>query len=56
MLERRNVSRVLAGKCKAGELLGRRGRRCEDHMKMRLKEVQLDVVHWIYLAAERELC
>ena len=50
MLERRYVYRFLAGKCEAGQLLESRWRRCDGHIKLRLKEVQLDVAHWIVVS------
>ena len=55
MLERRDVCRVVApaAECDAAvALLERRGRRCDDHIKMRLKEVQWGAAHWIYLVEE----
>ena len=42
MGERRGVYRFLVGKPEGKKLFGRHGRRCEDNIKMDLREVGLD--------------
>ena len=51
---RRGVYRVLVGKPEGKKPLGRPRRRCEDNIKMVLREVGCGVMDWIELAEDRD--
>jgi hypothetical protein len=53
MGEGRGVSRVLVGKPEGKRPLGRPRRRCEDNIKMDLREIGIDGANWIRLAQDR---
>ena len=53
MVEGRGVHKVFVGKPEAKRPLGRQGRRCEDNIKMDLKEVGMGCGDWIELANDR---
>ena len=50
----RNAYRVLVGKPESKRPLGRPRRRWEDKIKMDLREVVYDPIHWIALAEDRD--
>jgi hypothetical protein len=51
--ERRGVYRVLVGRPEGKRPLGRPRRRCEDKIKMDLREIGIDGANWIRLAQDR---
>jgi hypothetical protein len=53
MGERRDVYRVLVGRPEGKRPLGRPRRRCEDNIKMNLREIGIDRANWIQLAQDR---
>jgi hypothetical protein len=53
MGERRGVYRVLVGGPEGKRPLGRPRRKCEDNIKMDLREIGIDGVNWIRLAQDR---
>jgi hypothetical protein len=54
MGEERKVYKVLVGKPEGKRPLGRPRRRCEDGIRMDLKEIALGDVDWIRLAQDRD--
>jgi hypothetical protein len=54
MGEGRNVYRVLVGKPEGKRPLGRQRRRCEDGIKMDIREMGWGGVEWIHLAQDRD--
>ncbi|KAJ4444240.1 hypothetical protein ANN_06031 [Periplaneta americana] len=54
MGESRNAYRVLVGRPEGKRPLGRPRRRCEDNIKMDLREVGYDYKEWINLAQDRD--
>jgi hypothetical protein len=54
MGENRNAYRVLVGKPEQKRPLGRHTCRWEDNIKMDHREIGLGVMHWIYLAQDRD--
>ena len=54
MEQSRNAYRVLVGKSEGKRLLGRPKRRCEDNIKMDLREVGSDPGDWIDVAEDRD--
>jgi hypothetical protein len=54
MGEERKVYRVLVGKPEGKRPLGRPRRRCEDGIRMDLREVGLEGVDWIRLSQDRD--
>ena len=54
MEQSRNAYRVLVGKLEQKRPLGRPRRRCEDNIKMDLREVGSDPGEWIDLAEDRD--
>jgi hypothetical protein len=54
MGEERNVYRVLVGKPEGKRPLGRPRRRCEDGIRMDLREIGLGGVDWIRLSQDRD--
>jgi hypothetical protein len=48
--EKRNAYRILVRNQEGKRLLGRSGRRCEDNVKIDLKEIGLGDMDWICLA------
>ena len=54
MEQSRNAYRVLAGKPEGERPLGRPRRRCENSIKMYLREVGCDSGDWIDLAEDRK--
>ena len=48
----RNSYRVLVGKPEGKRPLGSPGRRCEDNIKMDLREVGCDLGEWMYVAKD----
>jgi hypothetical protein len=48
--EKINAYRILLRKPEGERLLGRTGRRWTDNLKMDLREIVWDCVHWIHLA------
>jgi hypothetical protein len=53
MGEGRGVYRVLVGRPEGKRPLGRPGRRCEDSIKIDLREIGIDGANWIQLAQDR---
>jgi hypothetical protein len=51
--EERDVYRVLVGRPEGKRPLEIRGRRCEDNIKMDLREIGNDGANWIRLAQDR---
>jgi hypothetical protein len=49
----RGVYRVLVGKPECKRPLGRARRRCEDNIKLVLREIGIDGANWIRLAQDR---
>jgi hypothetical protein len=56
MGEGRGIYRVLVGRLEGKRPLGRSRRRCEDNIKMDLREIGIDGVNWIQLAQDRVQC
>jgi hypothetical protein len=54
MGERRDIYRVLVGKCKGKRPLGRPRRRWEDNIKMDLQEVECNGMDCFELAQDRD--
>ena len=52
--DRRGVYRILVGKLKGKEPLGRPRRRWEDNIKINLQEVGYGCVEWIELAQDKD--
>jgi len=50
----RNVLRILIGKPEEKRLFGRPRRRCEDNIRMDLRELGWEDVDWIHLAQDRD--
>jgi hypothetical protein len=50
MGEARGIYRVLVGKPEGKRTLGRPRRRCEDNIKMDLREIGIDRATWMQLA------
>jgi hypothetical protein len=53
MGEMRNICKILIGKPKEKRLLGQSMHRWEDEIKMDLREIGWDGVHWIQLIQDR---
>jgi hypothetical protein len=53
MEEGRGVYRDLVGRPEGKRPLGRRRHRCEDNIKMDLREIDVDGVNWIRLSQDR---
>jgi hypothetical protein len=53
MVEGRGVHRVLVGKPEGKKPLGRPRRRCEDNIKLDLREIRIDGANWIHLAQDK---
>ena len=53
-MERRITYRVLVGKPEGKSPLGRLRRRCEDNIKIYIKEMGLEGMDWIDLVRDRE--
>jgi hypothetical protein len=51
--EKRNAYRILVGKLEGKRPLGRPRRRCENNMRMDLREIGLGDRNWINLAQDR---
>jgi hypothetical protein len=51
--EGRGVYRVLVGRPEGKRPLGRPRRRCEDNIKLDLREIGIDGANWIQLAQDR---
>jgi hypothetical protein len=51
--EGRGVYRVLVGRPEGKRPLGRPRRRCEDNIKMDLREIGIDGANWIQLAQDK---
>jgi hypothetical protein len=51
---RRNTYRILVGKSEGKRPLGRPRRRWVDSIKMDLREIGWDCLHWIELAQDRD--
>ena len=54
MGERRGVYRILVGKPEGKRPLGRPRHRCEDNIKMDIKEVECGGLDWIELTQDRD--
>jgi hypothetical protein len=54
MGEERNSYRILVGKPEGKRPLRRHRRRCEDNIKMDLREIELNGMDWIDLAQDRD--
>jgi hypothetical protein len=54
MEEKRNAYRILVGKPEGKRPLGRRRRRCEDNIRMGLREIGWGGMDWIDLAQDRD--
>jgi hypothetical protein len=54
MGEKRNAYRILVGKPEGRRPLGRPRRRWVDNIKMDLREIGWDDVHWVDLAQDRD--
>jgi hypothetical protein len=52
----RNTYKVLVGRPEVKTPLRRSRHRCEDNIKMDLKEIGWEVVDWIHLAQDRIQC
>jgi hypothetical protein len=50
----RNVLRILIGKPEEKRLFGRPRRRCEDNIRMDLRELGWEDEDWIHLAQDRD--
>jgi hypothetical protein len=55
MGEERKVYKVLVGKPEGKRPLGRSRRRCENGIRMDLREISLGGMDWIRLAQDRDL-
>jgi hypothetical protein len=53
MGEGRGVYRILVGRPEGKRPLGRPRRRCEDNIKLDLREIGIDGANWIQLAQDR---
>jgi hypothetical protein len=53
MGEGRGVYRILVGRSEGKRAVGRPRRRCEDNIKMDLREIGIDGANWIRLAQDR---
>jgi len=53
---KRNAHRYLVWKSKGQDLFGRDGRAWEGNIKEDLKEMGWEVVEWINLALDRDMC
>jgi hypothetical protein len=51
--EGRGVYRILVGRTEGKRPLGRPRRKCEDNIKMDLREIWIDGANWIRLAQDR---
>jgi hypothetical protein len=51
----RKIYNILVVKPEGKRLLGRPRRRCEDNIRMDLREIRRKVVDWIYVAQDRDL-
>jgi hypothetical protein len=49
----RTACEILAGKPEGKKSVGRPRRRCDDNIKMDLKDIGLEGVDWIHLTQER---
>jgi hypothetical protein len=49
----RNASKILVGKLEGRRSLGRPSRKCEDNIKMDLREIGSGRMDWIELAQDR---
>jgi hypothetical protein len=49
----RNAYNILVGKPTGREPLGRSRRRCEDNIKLDLREIGWEGVNWMHLAEDR---
>jgi hypothetical protein len=52
--EKRNAYTVLVGKTLGKRLLGRPRRRWVDNIKVDLREIEWDYMHWIEMAQNRD--
>jgi hypothetical protein len=52
--EKRNACRILVGKPEGKRPLGKPRRRCEDNIKMGLREIGWGDMDWIDLAQDRD--
>jgi hypothetical protein len=52
--EMRNVYKILFGKPERKRPLGRRRRRREDNIKIDLRDIGLEGVHWTHIAQNRD--
>jgi hypothetical protein len=53
MEEGKDVYRVLVGRPEGKITLGKHRHRCEDNIKMELREIGIDGVNWIRLTQDR---
>jgi hypothetical protein len=49
----RNAYKLLVGKPEGKRLCGRPQRRCEDDIRMDLREIKSEVVDWMHMAQDR---
>jgi hypothetical protein len=56
MGEMRNAYKILVGKPEEKRPFGRPRRRCEDNIRMDLREIGWESVDWINLAPDRDQC
>jgi hypothetical protein len=54
MEDMRNAYRILVGKPDGKKPVGRRRRKCEDNIKMDLREIGWEGVDWIHLAQDTD--
>jgi hypothetical protein len=54
MREKRNPYRILVGKPEGKRPLGRPRRRWMDNIKMDLREIEWEYMHWIVLVQDRD--
>jgi hypothetical protein len=45
---------IFVGKPEGNRQLGRSRRRCEDNIRIDLREIGSEVVHWVHLAQDRD--
>jgi hypothetical protein len=54
MRETTNAYSILVGRPEGKRQLGRPRRRCNDNIRLELKEIRWEIVDWIHLALDRD--